>query len=138
MGPFSNHTYASFPNPILFRLVNYWLVLIYDFTVSERLKMKLIWSVCFHRVCSKILAFRRLTNRLTPLFLVWRHVINHSKFPVIEGREIFSSKNDHKIFTNALFVWCLKSGFSNGFSPLYLQNVLAEKTAIQGAIWIVF
>ena len=53
--------------------------LIYDFTVSGLLKIKLIGSVCFHRVCSKILVFRPLSSRLTPFFLVWGHVINHSK-----------------------------------------------------------
>ena len=56
MCPFSNHKYASFPNLILFHLVNYWLVLIYDLTVSGLLKIKLVCSVCFHRVRYKILA----------------------------------------------------------------------------------
>ena len=79
ISPFSNHAYASFPNFILFRLVNYWVVLTYDLTVSDLLKIKLICSVWFHTVCHKVLAFRPLTNRLTPFFLVWGHVINHSK-----------------------------------------------------------
>ena len=39
------------------------------------LKIKLVCSVCFHEVYDKTLAFRSLTSR----FLVWRHVINHSK-----------------------------------------------------------
>ena len=79
MCPFSNYIYASFPNLILFRLANYWLVLIYDFTVSGLSNIKLIGSVCFHRVCPKILLFWPLTSRLTPFFLVCGHVINHSK-----------------------------------------------------------
>ena len=79
MCPFSNYTYASFPNLILFRLAYYWLVLIYDFTVSGLLKIKLIGSVCFHKVYPKILVFWPLTSRLTPFFLVWGHVINNSK-----------------------------------------------------------
>ena len=77
MCPFTNYAYASFPNLIFFRLTNYWLVLIHDFT--GLLKIKLIGSVCFHRVCPKILVFQPLTSRLTPFFLVWRHVINHPK-----------------------------------------------------------
>ena len=77
--PYSNYTYASFPNLILFRLANYWLVLICDFTVSGLLKIKLIRSVCLHRICPKILVLLPLTSRLTPFFLVWGHVINHSK-----------------------------------------------------------
>ena len=105
-----------------FRLANYWLVLICNFTVSGLLKIKLIRSVCFHRICPKILVFRPLTSRLTPFFLVWGHVINHSKrnlcplhctetiFPVIRGGGIFSSRNDQKIFMNVHFVWRLKSG----------------------------
>ena len=64
MCPFSNHTYASFPNLILFRLINYWLVLICDLTVSGLLKIKLVCSVYFHRVCHKILAFLPLASRL--------------------------------------------------------------------------
>ena len=79
MCPFSNHAYASFPNLILFRLVNYWLVLICGLTVSGLLKIKLICSACFHKVCHKIMAFRPFTSRLTPFFLVWGHVINLSK-----------------------------------------------------------
>ena len=73
---FSNHAYASFPNLILFRLVNYWLVLIYDLAVSGLL----VCSVCFHMVRHKTLAFLPLISRLIPFFiLVWGHVINHSK-----------------------------------------------------------
>ena len=68
-----NRTYCHF------RLLNYWLVLIYDLTVSGLLKIKLICSICFHRVCHKILEFRPFTSRLTPFFLVWGHVINRSK-----------------------------------------------------------
>ena len=79
MCPFLNHAYASFPNLILFHLVNYWLVLIYDYTVSGLLKIKLICSVCFHRVCPKILTFQPLTSRLNPFFLVWGHVVDLSK-----------------------------------------------------------
>ena len=79
MCTFSNHANVSFPNLILFRLVNYWLVLIYDLTASGLLKIKLICSVCIHRVCQKILAFRPLTSRLIPFFLILGHVINHSK-----------------------------------------------------------
>ena len=76
MCPFSNHAYVSFPNLILFRLVNYWLVLIYDLAVSGLL----VCSVCFHMVHYKTLAFLPLISRLIPFFiLVWGHVINHSK-----------------------------------------------------------
>ena len=42
---FSNYTYASFRNFILFHFANYWLVLIYGFTVSGLLKIKVIGSV---------------------------------------------------------------------------------------------
>ena len=49
----------------------------YDF--SGLLKISLICSVCFHRVCPKILAFRLLTSRLTPFFLVLGSINNHSK-----------------------------------------------------------
>ena len=76
---FSNYTCSSFPNLILFRLANYWLVLISDFTVSGLLKIKLISSICFHRIHPKILVFQSLTNHLTPFSLVWGHEINHSK-----------------------------------------------------------
>ena len=67
MCPFPNYAYASFPNLILFRLTNYLLVLIHDFT--GLLKIKLIGSVCFHRVCPKILVFQALatTPKLTGL-----------------------------------------------------------------------
>ena len=114
--------------------------LIYDFTVSGLLKIKLIGSVCFHRVCSKILVFRPLSSRLTPFFLVWGHVINHSKRNFVSSPlhrkdlschrgiwGIFSSRNDHKIFMNVHFVWRLKSGFSSGYSPSQLQHLLAQK-----------
>ena len=77
--PFSNCTYSSFPNFILFRLANYWLVLIYDFTVSGLLKIKLMSSICFHRIRPKILVFQSLTSHLTPFSLVWVHEIYHSK-----------------------------------------------------------
>ena len=63
-----NHAYMSFLSLIPFRLVNYWLVLIYNFTVSGLLKIKLIWCVCFHRVRPKILAFWPLTSRSAPFF----------------------------------------------------------------------
>ena len=82
---FPNYTYASFPNLIYFRLANYWLVLVYDFIVSGLLKIKLIGSVCFHGVCPVILVFRPVTSRLTPFFVVWRHVINHSKWNFVSS-----------------------------------------------------
>ena len=131
---FSNYAFASFPNLILSRKL---LVLIYDFTVSGLFKIKLVSSVCINRVCSKILVFQLLTSRLTSFFLVWGHVINHSKRNFVfsplhrknlvtgEGK-IFSSRDD-KIFTNTHFPWCLKSGFSSGYSPSHLQNLLAQK-----------
>ena len=79
MCPFSNYTYASFPNLILFCLADYWLVLIYDFTVSGLLKIKLIGSFCFHRVCPKILANLAPYQPFNSFFLVWGQVINDSK-----------------------------------------------------------
>ena len=85
MCPFSNYTYASFPNLILFRLAYYWLVLIYDFTVSGLLKIKLMSSICFHRIRPKILVFQSLTSHLTPFSLVWGHEINDSKQNVLSS-----------------------------------------------------
>ena len=41
---------------------------IYDSTVPDLLKIKLIASVCFHSVCPKILVFWSLNSRLTPFF----------------------------------------------------------------------
>ena len=79
MCPFSNYTYVSFPNLILWRVPNYWLGLIYDFTVSSLLKIKLSGSVCFHRACPKILVFQSVSSRITSFFLVLGYVINHSK-----------------------------------------------------------
>ena len=100
----------------------------YDFTVSGLLKIKLIGSVCFHKVCPKIPVFWPLISRLSPFFLVWGHVINHPK------RNFVSSplnrndhRNDHKIFMNVHFAWRLKSGFSSGYSPSQLQNLLTQK-----------
>ena len=51
----------------------------HDFSVSGLLKIKFICSVCFHWFWPKILAFRPLTSYLSPFFVVWGHVINHSK-----------------------------------------------------------
>ena len=73
------------PNLILFRLANYWLVLIYDFTVSGLLKIKLMSSICFHRIRPKILVFQSLTSHLTPFSLVWGHEINDSKQNVLSS-----------------------------------------------------
>ena len=127
------------PNLILFRLANYWLVLTYDFTVSGLLKIKLMSSICFHRIRPKILVFQSLTSHLTPFSLVWGHEIYHSKqnvfscllhktiFPVTDEGRIVSSRNNHKIFINVHFVWRLKSGFTSGYSPSQLQNVPAQK-----------
>ena len=138
MYPFSNYTYVSFPDLILFRLANYLLELIYDFTVSGLLKIKLIGSVYFHRVCPKILVFRPLSSRLAPFFLVQGHVINHLKqkfcvLSIAQKRSFLSQvkgRNDHKIFMDVDFVSRLKSGFSSGYSKISrLKN-----TAIQGTI----
>ena len=125
MCPFSNHPYASFPNLIVFRLVNYWLALIYDFTVSGLLKIKLICPVSFHRVCPEILVSRPLTSRLTPFFAFFH--CTEKIFPVTGKGEIFSLRNGHKIFTNTHLVWCLNSGFSSDYSPSQLQNLLIQK-----------
>ena len=148
MYPFSNHAYMSFPSLILFRLVNYWLLLIYDslrsqvsgliYDVSGLLKIKLTWSACFYRVCPKILAFRPLTSRLTSglgacnqwlktKFCVLSIVQKRSVLSQVKGKS-FSSSNNHKIFTNAHFVWCLKSGFSNSFSPVTTPKHTGSKT----------
>ena len=51
----------------------------HDFSVSGLLKIKFICSVCFRWFWPKILAFRPLTSHLSPFFVVWGHVINHSK-----------------------------------------------------------
>ena len=83
--PFTNSTFTSFPKFILFHLANYWLVLIYDFTVSSLLKIKLISSICFHRIHPKILVFQSLASHLTPFSLVWGHEINHSKQNVLSS-----------------------------------------------------
>ena len=137
MFPFSNYTYASFPN--LFCLVNYWLVLIYDFTVSGLLKIKLIGSVSFHRVYTKVLVFRPLTSRLTLFFLVCRHVINHSKRNFVSPYLHRSDLSCHGWRGN-LFIEEWPQDFHEGTfcvsfeiwlhqwsSPLQLHNVLAQK-----------
>ena len=137
MCPFSKYTYASFPNLILSRVTNYWLVLMYDFTVSGLLKIKLSGSVCFHRACPKTLVFQSINSRLTSIFVVLGHVINHSK------RNFVSSplhRNDlsRQRWRGNLFIeewpqdfhertFCVKSGFSSGNSPSQLQNWLAQK-----------
>ena len=48
-------------------------------------------------------------------------------FSVAGEGETFSFRNDHKTFTNAHFVLCLKSGFSSRNSLSQLQNLLAQK-----------
>ena len=137
--PFLNHTYASFPNLILFRLANYWLVLIYHFTVSDLLKIKLIGSVCFHRICPKILVFRPFTSRLIPFFLVWGHVINHWKRNFVSSPLHKNNLSCHRWRGN-LFIERWPQGFHERtfcvtfeiwlfqrLFPSQIQNLLAQK-----------
>ena len=144
-------SYASFSNLILFhsfvsfvscllallfrKLMTSTNILIYNFTVSGLLKIMLICSVSFNRF-SPISAPHQPFNLL---FLVGgMSLITQTEilcplrctekiFSVIGEGKIFSSRNDHKIFTNARFVWCLKSGFSSVYSPSHFQNLLALK-----------
>ena len=53
---------------ILFPLLIYRLVLIYDFTVSGQLKIKLVSYVCFNRSDHNITEFRPLASPLIPFF----------------------------------------------------------------------
>ena len=117
---------------ILFPVVIYRLALIYDFTVSGQLKIKLVSYVCFHRSDHKTAVFRPLTSCLIPFFtglaasnqsLKMKYCI----FPVTGEGKIFSSKNDLKTFINAHLVWCLKSGFSSVYSAPQLQDILTQK-----------
>ena len=117
---------------ILFPLLIYRLVLIYDFTVSGQLKIKLVSYVCFHRSRHNITVFRPLASPLIPFFAGFGACNQSFKtkyciFPVIGEGGIFSSKNDHKTFINAHLVWCLKSDFSSVYSASQLQNVLTQK-----------
>ena len=138
MCPFSNYTYASSPKLVIFCLGNYWLVLICDFIVSGLLIRKLIDSVCFHRVCPKILVFRPLTSRLTP-FLVWGHVINQSKqnfvFSPLQRNDFSCHRWSGNLFMKEwppdfherTFCVTFEIWLFHGYSPSKLQNLLAQK-----------
>ena len=148
--PFSNCTYSSFPNFILFRLANYWLVLIYDFAVSGLLKIKLISSICFHRIRPKILVFQSLTSHLTPFSLVWGHEINHSKQNVLSSLLHRNDLSCHRWRRN-LFIKEWPQDFHertfcdawNLALPVAIphhnsKTYPLKNTVIQGTIWIIF
>ena len=117
---------------ILFSPLIYRLVLIYDFTVTGQLKIKLVSYVCFHRSDHKTTVFRPLTSCLISFFTGLGACNQSFKtkyciFPVTGEGKIFSSKNDHKTFINAHLVWCLISGFSSVYSASQLQDILTQK-----------